>query len=130
MFDGCEIYAIHRQSAGPLWIGPSKKDTPCNPNLFYLAAPSCFVSHIALLARWYLSWNQDARLQLTRSNANFAPGILLGALLVGCHMALNQGVAQAMVSSYVPSKGVAGLGRISGTCWSFTDLLLGENRAR
>ncbi|GAB4814639.1 hypothetical protein N2152v2_001685 [Parachlorella kessleri] len=53
------------------------------------------------------------------------PGILLGALLVGCHMALNQGVAQAMVSSYVPSKGVAGLGRISGTCWSFTDLLLG-----
>jgi hypothetical protein len=53
-------------------------------------------------------------------------GILAGAVLVGSHMAMIQGVAQAMLSSYIPSNGVKGLGRVSGTAWSFTDLLLGK----
>ena len=31
-----------------------------------------------------------------------------------------------MLSSYIPSQSVPGVGRISGTAWSLTDLLLGQ----
>ena len=49
----------------------------------------------------------------------------LGAFLLGAHMAMTHGVSLAMLASYIPAHSVPGLGRISGTAWSFTDLLLG-----
>ncbi len=54
-------------------------------------------------------------------------GILAGALLLGLHMAATHGVSVAMLSSYIPAQPVPGLGRLSGTAWALTDLLLGEN---
>lgn len=53
-------------------------------------------------------------------------GILSGALLLGLHMAATHGVSVAMLSSYIPAQPVPGLGRLSGTAWALTDLLLGE----
>ena len=35
------------------------------------------------------------------------------------------GVTLAMIASYIPTGEVPGLGKISGTCWSFTDFVFG-----
>lgn len=51
--------------------------------------------------------------------------MFVGAVLVGLHMALTHGVTIAMVASYIPTTEVPGIGRISGTCWSFTDFVFG-----
>ena len=53
-------------------------------------------------------------------------GMLLGAALVGVHMALTHGVTLAMIASYIPTGDVPGVGKISGTCWSFTDFIFGK----
>ena len=45
--------------------------------------------------------------------------------LVGIHMALTHGVTLAMVASYIPTAEVPGVGKVSGTCWSFTDFVFG-----
>ncbi len=52
----------------------------------------------------------------------------VGALLVGLHMAATHGITLGMMSSAIPSGTVPGLGRVSGTAWSFTDLVLGGFR--
>ncbi len=57
-------------------------------------------------------------------------GMLLGSLFVGVHMALTHGVTLGMVASYIPATEVPGIGRITGTCWSFTDFIFGARRAR
>lgn len=51
--------------------------------------------------------------------------MMLGALLIGVHMAMTHGVTIGMLSAYIPSHSIPGLGRVSGTAWSFTDFLLG-----
>jgi hypothetical protein len=48
------------------------------------------------------------------------------ANIVGLHMALTHSITISMVASYMPTGIVPGIGRISGTAVSFTDLLLGE----
>ncbi len=53
-------------------------------------------------------------------------GMVIGAALVGVHMAMTHGVTIAMMASYIPTTEVPGIGKIAGTCWSFTDLVLGE----
>ena len=40
-------------------------------------------------------------------------------------MAMTHGVTLAMMSSYIPTTQVAGIGKISGTAWSFTDFVFG-----
>ena len=40
-------------------------------------------------------------------------------------MALTHGVTLGMVASYIPATSVPGIGRITGTCWSFTDFVFG-----
>lgn len=67
---------------------------------------------------------------LILSNAAFAfipsfQGMLLGAFLVGVHMAMTHGVTLGMISTYIPSKTIPGLGKVSGSAWSFTDMFLG-----
>ena len=54
--------------------------------------------------------------------------MFLGAALLGIHMALTHSITISMVASYMPTGEVKGLGKISGTAVSFTDLLLGEGR--
>ena len=67
---------------------------------------------------------------LIGANASFAfipsfSGMALGALLIGVHMAMTHGVTIGMLSSYIPQTTIPGLGKITGTAWSFTDMLLG-----
>lgn len=67
---------------------------------------------------------------LIAANAAFAliptiSGLFLGAACVGAHMALTHGVTLAMVASYIPTEPIPGVGKISGTCWSFTDFIFG-----
>ncbi|KAK9917953.1 hypothetical protein WJX75_000018 [Coccomyxa subellipsoidea] len=52
-------------------------------------------------------------------------GMFGGSLFVGVHMALTHGVTLGMVASYIPATEVEGIGRITGTCWSFTDFVFG-----
>lgn len=52
-------------------------------------------------------------------------GMFVGAAAVGAHMALTHGVTLAMIASYIPVGAVPGVGKISGTCWSFTDFVFG-----
>ena len=40
-------------------------------------------------------------------------------------MATTHGVTLAMMSSYIPTTQVAGIGKISGTAWSLTDFIFG-----
>ena len=54
----------------------------------------------------------------------------IGAFCIGIHMAMTHGVTIGMLSGYIPNKPIPGLGRVSGTAWSFTDLLLGEVEAK
>lgn len=51
--------------------------------------------------------------------------MFIGAALVGVHMAATHGISLAMLSSYIPATAIPGLGRVSGTAWSFTDFVLG-----
>lgn len=67
---------------------------------------------------------------LIGANASFAlipsfQGMALGALLIGVHMAMTHGVTIGMLSAYIPSKNIPGIGKVAGTAWSFTDMLLG-----
>ncbi|KAI7836300.1 hypothetical protein COHA_009808 [Chlorella ohadii] len=52
-------------------------------------------------------------------------GMAAGNAFIGLHMAMTQGIAFGMLASYIPSGVVPGLGRVNGTAWSLTDLLLG-----
>ena len=53
-------------------------------------------------------------------------GMALGSTCVGVHMAMTQGVFFGMLASYIPAAPIPGVGRIAGTVWSLTDLVLGE----
>lgn len=63
--------------------------------------------------------------QRWRSSCSLPAGMVIGSLLVGLHMSATHGVTLGMMSSAIPSGSVPGLGRISGTAWSVTDLVLG-----
>ncbi|DBA86812.1 hypothetical protein WJX79_000242 [Trebouxia sp. C0005] len=52
-------------------------------------------------------------------------GMMLGACAVGVHMAMTHAICLSMLSAYIPATEVPGLGRVSGTVWSFTDFVLG-----
>jgi hypothetical protein len=52
-------------------------------------------------------------------------GMVAGCALIGVHMAMTHGVTIGMLSSYIPSGSVKGLGKVAGTAWSFTDAVLG-----
>ena len=53
-------------------------------------------------------------------------GMMLGAVAVGVHMAMTHAICLSMLSAYIPATEVPGLGRVSGTVWSFTDFVLGK----
>lgn len=52
--------------------------------------------------------------------------MMLGACAVGVHMAMTHAICLSMLSAYIPATEVPGLGRVSGTVWSFTDFVLGK----
>eukprot|EP01025_Chloroclados_australasicus_P053393 TRINITY_DN6276_c1_g1_i2.p1 TRINITY_DN6276_c1_g1~~TRINITY_DN6276_c1_g1_i2.p1 ORF type:complete len:553 (-),score=35.37 TRINITY_DN6276_c1_g1_i2:618-2234(-) len=52
-------------------------------------------------------------------------GMFIGTALIGVHMGMTHGLCYSMVSSYFPHNEVEGIGKITGSAWSFTDLLLG-----
>ena len=51
--------------------------------------------------------------------------MFLGAALLGLHMAMTHSITVSMIASYMPMGEVRGIGKLSGTAVSFTDLLLG-----
>ena len=53
-------------------------------------------------------------------------GMFVGAFFVGVHMATTHGVTLAMMSSYIPTTKVPGIGKVSGTAWSLTDFIFGK----
>lgn len=53
-------------------------------------------------------------------------GMMLGAVFVGVHMAMTHAICLSMLSAYIPAGEIPGLGRVSGTVWSFTDFVLGR----
>lgn len=55
-----------------------------------------------------------------------APGMFLGASLLGVHMALTHSTGTAMIAQAMPTSYVPGIGKLSGTAVSFTDFLLGR----
>jgi len=52
-------------------------------------------------------------------------GMFIGAAVLGLHMAMTHSITVSMIASYMPTGEVPGLGKLSGTAVSFTDLLLG-----
>ena len=42
-------------------------------------------------------------------------------------MATTHGVTLAMMSSYIPTTKVPGIGKVSGTAWSLTDFIFGKS---
>uniref|UniRef100_A0A7S0YI33 Major facilitator superfamily (MFS) profile domain-containing protein n=1 Tax=Polytomella parva TaxID=51329 RepID=A0A7S0YI33_9CHLO len=54
-----------------------------------------------------------------------APGMIAGAALLGGHMAFTHATTVSMIAAYMPTGVVPGIGKVSGTAVSFTDLLLG-----
>ena len=66
-----------------------------------------------------------AGLYLRHRTPRMRAGMFAGSLFVGVHMALTHGVTLGMVASYIPATSVPGIGRITGTCWSFTDFIFG-----
>jgi hypothetical protein len=75
-----------------------------------------------MLRLWWACWKPGDVLRAYHLGA----GMLTGSLFVGVHMALTHGVTLGMVASYIPATEVEGIGRITGTCWSFTDFVFGE----
>ena len=53
--------------------------------------------------------------------------MMLGAVFVGVHMAMTHAICLSMLSAYIPAGEIPGLGRVSGTVWSFTDFVLGKS---
>ncbi len=53
--------------------------------------------------------------------------MILGSLCVGVHMSMTQGVGFGMLATYIPADNIPGIGKITGTIWSITDLLLGTS---
>ena len=83
----------------------------------------CMMRHLASYAR---SGSQDHGTM----DWCLLAGMLAGAAFVGVHMALTHGVTLGMVASYIPATEIKGIGRITGTCWSFTDFVFGERLSR
>lgn len=106
----------------PSWPGE------CTLDVWRVRTKLCAAGFALKSRSWYAcrcasSTNQPT---VAPSPSHRTPGILSGALLLGLHMAATHGVSVAMLSSYIPAQPVPGLGRLSGTAWALTDLLLGE----
>jgi len=52
-------------------------------------------------------------------------GMWLGATFLALHMSMTHSITLSMVGSYMPTGEVKGIGKLSGTAWSLTDILLG-----
>ena len=102
-----------------------------------LISSACQVLLTAPLARWAGSnVSQRNKLLLVGfgamivTNAFFAltssaTGMFAGAFFLGLHMAATHSITISMVAAYMPTGYIAGLGKLSGTAVSVTDLALG-----
>lgn len=57
--------------------------------------------------------------------SNHVYGMFLGAIFLGFHMAMTHSLTMSMMASYMPVGEVAGVGKLTGTAVSLTDLILG-----
>jgi MFS family permease len=102
-----------------------------------LISSACQVLLTAPLSRWAGgSVSQRNKLLLIGfcamviTNAFFAltssaTGMFAGAFFLGLHMAATHSITISMVAAYMPTGYIAGLGKLSGTAVSVTDLALG-----
>ena len=52
-------------------------------------------------------------------------GMFIGAVFLGLHMAMTHSLTMSMMASYMPVGDIKGIGKLTGTAVSFTDLILG-----
>jgi Na+/melibiose symporter-like transporter len=52
-------------------------------------------------------------------------GMFMGAIFLGLHMAMTHSLTMSMMASYMPVGDIKGIGKLTGTAVSFTDLILG-----
>lgn len=52
-------------------------------------------------------------------------GMFIGAIFLGLHMAMTHSLTMSMMASYMPVGDIKGIGKLTGTAVSFTDLILG-----
>lgn len=57
--------------------------------------------------------------------SNHICGMFLGAIFLGFHMAMTHSLTMSMMASYMPVGEIAGVGKLTGTAVSLTDLILG-----
>ncbi|KAL4436676.1 hypothetical protein ABPG75_003815 [Micractinium tetrahymenae] len=89
-------------------MGVRAKASVASRNRVLLQGMACMIAADACFALW-----------------PSAAGMVVGAFLLGIHMAMTHGVSLGMLAAHIPSHALPGLGPVGGTCWSLTDLLLG-----
>lgn len=57
--------------------------------------------------------------------SNHSYGMFLGSIFLGFHMAMTHSLSISMMASYMPVGEITGVGKLTGTAVSFTDLILG-----
>lgn len=57
--------------------------------------------------------------------SNHIIGMFAGAILLGTHLALTHSLTTSMMASYMPVGEIEGIGKLTGTAVSITDLILG-----
>ncbi len=57
--------------------------------------------------------------------SNHICGMFLGAIFLGFHMAMTHSLTMSMMASYMPVGEIEGVGKLTGTAVSLTDLILG-----
>jgi Na+/melibiose symporter-like transporter len=52
-------------------------------------------------------------------------GMFMGSVFLGLHMAMTHSLSMSMIAEYMPVGEIEGIGKLTGTAVSFTDLILG-----
>ena len=84
------------------------------------------MTHAICLSMMAVSTSTCNKPTAWQSTFSLGAGMMLGAFAVGAHMAMTHAICLSMMAAYIPATEVPGLGRVSGTVWSFTDFVLGK----
>lgn len=126
-FDASFVTLRAKTVHGPRLAAPALTSIMMVTQAAWPRPPACAPSAPSPRATPWLCWASLLSSGPTRPSRSSpsTPGMMLGALLLGVHMAMTHGVTIGMLSTYIPSATIPGLGKVAGTAWSFTDMLLG-----
>jgi MFS family permease len=106
------------------------------PMLFFVSAiiQTVLTAHISKLSTQSITMRNSILYGgfavMIAANATFGLssniyGMFAGAVLLGLHMAMTHSLTMSMMASYMPVGDIKGIGKLTGTAVSFTDLILG-----